>query len=40
MREISVLVTGTVKLRKGDDAAYDELRKIPPAIGIDIKTLK
>ncbi len=31
---------GTVKLRKGDDAAYDELRKIPPAIGIDIKTLK
>jgi len=31
---------GTVKLRKGDDAAYDELRKIPPAIGIDLKTLK
>lgn len=32
--------SGTVKLRKGDDAAYDELRKIPAAIGIDIKTLK
>ncbi len=31
---------GTVKLRKGDDAAYDELRKIPAAIGIDIKSLK
>ncbi len=31
---------GTIKLRKGDDAAYDELRNIPPAIGIDIKTLK
>ncbi len=31
---------GTVKLRKGDDSLYDELRKIPPAIGIDIKTLK
>lgn len=31
---------GTVKLIKGDDSRYDELRKIPPAIGIDIKTLK
>lgn len=31
---------GTVKLIKGDDTLYDDLRKIPPAIGIDIKTLK
>ncbi len=30
---------GTVKLRKDDDALYDELRKIPAAIGIDIKGL-
>ncbi len=35
-----LLGVGTAKLRKGDDAAYDELRKIPPAIGIDLKTLK
>jgi len=31
---------GTVKLFKGDDTAFNELRKIPPAIGIDISTLK
>ena len=30
---------GTVKLIKGDDAAYNDLRKIPPAIGIDLKKL-
>jgi len=30
---------GTVKLMKGDDAAYNDLRKIPPAIGIDLKKL-
>ncbi len=34
------LGAGTVKLLKGDDKTYDELRKIPAAIGIDIKGLK
>lgn len=33
------LGTGAIKLRKADDHAYDELRKIPAAIGIDIKGL-
>jgi phosphonate transport system substrate-binding protein len=33
------LGSGAVKLRKADDHAYDELRKIPAAIGIDIKGL-
>lgn len=33
------LGSGAVRLRKGDDHAYDELRKIPAAIGIDIKGL-
>ncbi len=31
---------GIARLRKADDSAYDELRKIPAAIGIDIKTLR
>jgi len=30
---------GTVKLRKGDDSAYTDLRKIPATLGIDIKGL-
>ena len=34
------LGSGTVKMLKGDDTTYDELRKIPAAIGIDIKNLK
>ena len=34
------LGVGTVKVRKCDDKSYDELRKIPAVIGIDIKTLK
>lgn len=34
------LGVGAVKLRAADDAAYDELRKIPEAIGIDIRGLK
>ena len=29
----------SVKLVKGDDSVYDELRKIPAAIGIDIKNI-
>lgn len=33
------LGNGAIKLRKADDHAYDELRKIPAAIGIDIKGL-
>ena len=33
------LGSGAIKLRKADDHAYDELRKIPAAIGIDIKGL-
>src|SRR5262245_17716212 len=33
------LGAGAIKLRKADDHAYDELRKIPAAIGIDIKGL-
>lgn len=31
---------GTVKVYKGDDSVYNDLRKIPAAIGVDIKTLK
>jgi len=34
------LGSGTVKMLKADDSTYDELRKIPAAIGIDIKNLK
>jgi phosphonate transport system substrate-binding protein len=34
------LGVGTVKIRKADDSAYDELRKIPAALGIDIKNLR
>jgi phosphonate transport system substrate-binding protein len=30
---------GAVKLVKGDDSAYDELRKIPPALGLDLNKL-
>ena len=37
---VSGLGSGTVKMLKADDATYDELRKIPAAIGIDIKGLK
>ena len=33
------LGSGAIKLRKADDHAYDELRKIPAAIGIDMKGL-
>src|SRR5262249_9964278 len=36
---LSGLGAGAIKLRKADDHAYDELRKIPAAIGIDIKGL-
>ena len=36
---LSGLGSGAIKLRKADDHAYDELRKIPAAIGIDIKGL-
>ncbi len=34
------LGVGTIKVRKGEDSSYDELRKIPAAIGIDIKGLR
>ena len=34
------LGVGTIKVRKGEDSSYDELRRIPAAIGIDIKGLK
>ncbi len=34
------LGSGTVKMLRADDSTYDELRKIPAAIGIDIKNLK
>ena len=37
---VSGLGSGTVKMLKADDATYNELRKIPAAIGIDIKGLK
>lgn len=37
---VAGLGSGTVKMLKGVDSTYDELRKIPAAIGIDIKTLK
>ena len=37
---VAGLGAGTVKMLKADDATYDELRKIPAAIGIDIKGLK
>ena len=30
---------GAVKLVKGDDSAYDELRKIPPLLGLDLNKL-
>jgi phosphonate transport system substrate-binding protein len=36
---VSGLGVGAVKLVKGDDHVYDELRKIPAAIGIEIKSL-
>lgn len=36
---IGTLGVGAVKIVKADDHAYDELRKIPAAIGIDIKGL-
>jgi phosphonate ABC transporter permease subunit PhnE len=36
---IGTLGVGAVKIIKADDHAYDELRKIPAAIGIDIKGL-
>jgi phosphonate transport system substrate-binding protein len=37
---IAGLGVGTIKVRKADDKAYDELRKIPAALGIDIKNLR
>ncbi len=37
---VAGLGTGTVKMLKADDSTYNELRKIPAAIGIDIKGLK
>jgi len=37
---VSGLGSGTVTMLKADDSTYDELRKIPAAIGIDIKNLK
>ncbi len=30
---------GTVKIRRGDDSLYNELRKIPATLGVDIRTL-
>ena len=39
-RALLGLGTGAVKLRVADDAVYNELRKIPAAIGIDIRGLK
>jgi hypothetical protein len=33
------LGTGALKLVKGQDEAYDELRKIPEAIGIELRGL-
>ncbi len=35
----SIFTGDTVKYTVGDDSVYDDLRKIPPALGIDIKTL-
>jgi len=35
----SIFTGDAVKYTAGDDSVYDELRKIPPTLGIDIKTL-
>ena len=37
---VAGLGSGTVRMLRGDDSTYDDLRKIPAAIGIDIKNLK
>ncbi len=39
-RALFGLGTGAVKLRVADDAVYNDLRKIPAALGIDIRSLK